>query len=48
MKLLLILDDEGRLMMAEHAETGLLVFRHSNETETGFLDRVRDQMQGLS
>ena len=47
MKLILILDDEGRLMMVEHCKTGLLVFRHDNETESAFLDRVRDQMQGL-
>ena len=43
MKLILIHSSDGRLVMAEHAESGLLIFRHDNESETAFLDRARDQ-----
>ena len=44
MKLMLIIDDLGRLMMAEDVGTGLLVFRHDNEGQDAFLVRVREQM----
>lgn len=44
MKLILIVDDTGRLMMVECMATGLLVFRHDGEEEAAFLDRVREQV----
>ncbi len=44
MKLMLIFDDLGRLMMAEQVGTGLLVFRHDNESIEAFMCRVREQM----
>ena len=47
MKLILIHSGDGRLVMAEHAESGLLIFRHSNEAEIAFLDRARDQVAKL-
>lgn len=33
--------------MAEHSASGLLVFRHDNESESAFLDRAREQVQKL-
>lgn len=44
MKLMLIIDDTGRLMVAECVATGLLVFRHDGEGEASFLTRVRSQL----
>lgn len=44
MKLLLIFDDLGRLMMAEDVGSGLLVFRHDSEREDAFMTRVREQL----
>jgi len=44
MNLTLVVDESGRLLMVEHPETRLLVFRHEGEDESAFLDRVRDQL----
>ena len=45
MKLMLVLNDSGRLIMAEHCSSGLLVFRHDGEEEAAFLKRVREQLK---